>query len=196
MPVTVKRLRRTSFLSIDSAPSVGGAAPFKRAKVNDHQTTGKAKVAVTQSATSRSVTSHLPTGLHSSADLNRASRVGDKIRHRLVTNVNVSATSVPPATSTTTTYTTARVSLQTPLTSAPLLVRAPPPAHPLSAPFASVTTLSSLLPEDVHDLSPASVSTDPPSDDNDGFILLVTKGKKSRSRKMTETSGNTTHRSP
>ena len=102
LPVTVKRPRRTSFSSIDYTPSVGGAAPFKTEKVNDHQTTGKAKVVVTQSANSR-----LPTASPPSAELDRASRVEDKLKSRLATSVNASATSVPPATSTTTTDTTA-----------------------------------------------------------------------------------------
>ena len=92
-------------MSTDSTLSVG-AAPFKTAKVNDHQTTGKAKVAVTESATFRSSTSCLPTALHSSTGLARASRVGDQIKRRLATNVNASATS------TTTTDTTAGVLLQ------------------------------------------------------------------------------------
>ena len=43
-------------LDTDSTLSVRGAAPSKTAKVNDHQTTGKAKVAVSQSAISRSAT--------------------------------------------------------------------------------------------------------------------------------------------
>ena len=97
LPVTVKRSRRISFSSIDSTPLVRGPASSKTAKVNDHQTTGKAKVAVTQSVTSRSASSHHPTVPSSSAELDRASHVGDKIKRRLATNVNTSATSVSPA---------------------------------------------------------------------------------------------------
>ena len=99
LPVMVKRPRRTSFSSTDSTPSVGGAVHSKTAKVNDHQTTGKAKLAVTQSATSRSATFCLPAASPSSANLDRVSRVGDKIKCRLAINVNISATSVLPATS-------------------------------------------------------------------------------------------------
>ena len=163
------------------------------AKINDHQTTGKAKVTVTQSATSRSATSRLPTASPSSAELDRASHVRDKIKHRLATNVNASATSVPPATSTTTTGTTAGASLK----ALPNERSTPDDGssiRSLSASSTSVATLSSLLPEDVHNLPPAStsISTDPPPDDNDGFTF-VTKRKKNRPRKMTEASGNATH---
>ena len=77
LPVMVKRPRRTSFSSTDSAPSIGGAVSSKTAKVNDHQTTSKAKVAVTQSGTSRSGTFRLPVALLSPAKLDRVPRVGD-----------------------------------------------------------------------------------------------------------------------
>ena len=142
-------------------------------------------MAVTQSATSRFATSRLPTASYSSAELDRASRVGDKIKCRLATNVNAS---VPPFTSTTTTDTTAGVSLQAPPNKRPTPDEAS--SSPLSASSTPVASLTSLLPEDVHDLPPAStsISIDPLSDDNDGFTL-VTKGKKSRSRKITEASG-------
>ena len=134
LSVTVKRPLSTSFSNTDSTLSVREAAPFKTAKVNDLQTTGKAKVAVTQSVTSRSTTPRLPTASHFSADLDRASRMGDKIKRRLATNAKASLTSVPPATSTITTETATGVSLQAPLTSAPLLVRVPPPAPPCLLP--------------------------------------------------------------
>ena len=120
--------------------------------------------------------------------------VGDKIKRRLATNVNVTAISVPPATSTTTTDTTAGVSLQVSPNEHPTPGEGFFTRSSLSALSTSVATLSSLLLEDVHDLPPAStsISTDPPSDDKDGFTL-VTKGKKSRPRKMTEASENATH---
>ena len=90
--------------------------------------------------------------------------------------------------------TTAGVSLQALTNERPTPGEGSSTRSPLSAPSTSVATLSSLLPEDVHDLLPASTSifTDPPSDDNDGFTF-VTKGKKSRPRNKTEASGNATH---
>ena len=160
----VKRPRRTSFSSTDSTLLVGGAAPSETAKVNDHQTTGKAKVAVTQPATSRSATSRLPPASPISAEIDRASRVGDNIKCRLATNVNASVISVPPSTSTTTTDTTAGASLQAPPNERPTSGEGSSTRSPLFAPTTSVATLLSLLLEDVHDLPPAStsISTDPP----------------------------------
>ena len=144
-----------------------------------------------QSASSRSATSRLLAAAPSSAELDRASRVGDKIKRRFATNVNAFATSVPHATSTTT---TAGASLQATPNEHPTPGEGSSTRSPLSVPSTSVANLSSLLVEGVHDLPPAStsISTDPPSDDNDGFTL-VTKGKKSRSHKMTEALGSATH---
>ena len=71
LPITVKRPYCTSFSSTDSTPSVEGAASSKTVKVNDHQTTGKTKVAVTQSATSHSTTSH-PSASHISDGILRS----------------------------------------------------------------------------------------------------------------------------
>ena len=123
LPVTVKRPRRISFSSTDTTSSVG-VAPFKTAKVNDHQTTGKAKVAVTQSATSRSATSRLPTASHFSADLDRASRVGDKIKlplYPLLPLLQLLISQLEPG-------------YKLPLTNVSLMVKTPPPTPPCLLP--------------------------------------------------------------